>query len=40
MDFRFNGVGSHLHTMLANCRLRFTDKKIEAIPIAEDDLDF
>ena len=40
MDFRFNGVGSHLHTMRAKCRLGFTAKKIEAIPIAGDDLDF
>jgi len=40
MDFCFNDVAPHLHTMRAKCRLGFTAKKIEAIPIAGDDLDF
>ena len=40
MDFCFNDVAPHLHTMRAKCRLGFTEKKIEAIPIAGDDLDF
>jgi hypothetical protein len=40
MDFSFNDVAPHLHTMRAKCRLGFTAKKIEAIPIAGDDLDF
>ena len=40
MDFCFNDVAPHLHTMRAKCRLGFTAKKTEAIPIAGDDLDF
>ena len=40
MDFCFNDVAPHLHTMRAKCRLGFTAKKNEAIPIARDDLDF
>ena len=40
MDFCFNDVAPHLHTMRAKCRLGFTTKKIEAIPIAGDDLVF
>ena len=40
MDFCFNDVAPHLHTMRAKCRLGFTAKKIEAIPIAGDDIDF
>ena len=41
MDFCFNDVAPHLHTMRAKCRLGFTaKKKIEAIPITGDDLDF
>lgn len=40
MDFCFNDVAPHLHTMRAKYRLGFTAKKIEAIPIAGDDLVF
>jgi hypothetical protein len=40
MDFCFNDVAPHLHTMRAKCRLGFTAKKNEAIPIAGDDLVF
>jgi hypothetical protein len=34
MDFCFNDVAPHLHTMQAKRRLGFTAKKNEAIPIA------
>jgi hypothetical protein len=40
MDFCFNDVAPHLHTMRAKCRLGFTAKKNEVIPVNGDDLDF